>query len=151
MKYKSSQSSAQSGRISVVAAIAVVCVLASLGVVMFSGENKGPETTANGFMSALAETDAKKLASFSYLDGQEEAAVQAKWEENLKRTRYFQFRWAFDGIETSSQETVIARINLKVAGDNDPTLHRIPLLKVKDAWKVDVAAINRSFYPALPR
>ncbi|MEQ1822999.1 MAG: hypothetical protein ABL949_10845 [Fimbriimonadaceae bacterium] len=141
----------RAGRASIVTIIATVCVLACVGVVMFSNSDQGPETTVNRFMSALAEVDAKKLAKLSFIDGADEGDIEKKWTECLDNTKYFQFRWAFDGTESPSAETVTARIKMQQAGESEANLNRIPLVKVKDEWKVDVGAINRSFYPSLPR
>jgi hypothetical protein len=102
-------------------------------------------------MSALAELDAKKLTKLTYIDGADDAAIEKKWSDCLENTKYFQFRWSFDGTESPSAETVTARIKMQVAGQSEYALNRIPLVKIKDEWKVDVGAINRSFYPSLPR
>jgi hypothetical protein len=141
----------QAGRVSLITIIAAVAVLVCLGIVMFSGQAGGPETTATKFMSALVEADSKKLAKLTYIDGLDEAGVEAKWEANLKLTKYVQFRWSLDGIEAPSPETVNAKIQMQRAGATESTLFRIPLIKDKGEWKVDVAATNRGFYPALPR
>lgn len=132
--------------------IAVLLGLAVLGVLlMFSGDN--PMGAASRFMSALAKGDVDTLTKLSYYEGPKDK-LREQWEFACKEAgEYYLFRWRVQTarIHGEDRAAVLTWIERNLGPSSFEEKIDLPMVKEDGAWKVDVRAIYRGMYPALPR
>jgi hypothetical protein len=140
----------QRGRVSLLTIFVILGLLILVGIVVSSDRADTPERAAREFMNALATNDAPKLAANSYMDTATPDEVLAKWEATCKATKYYRFQWAIKAETTTSDTTGAVTIGMFPQGGQDLDF-RIPVVKQKGTWYVDVRSISREFFPFLPR
>ena len=144
----------QAGRASVLTILVVAAVLLGGIVMLFARVGDSPETAAQNFMTALAKGDLDSLTKLSFLENQTPEQIRKQWDfaENTAG-KYYRFTYAISG--SSQPDPTDATVSMqfeKNAGDPAayPEAVTIPLVKVGQEWKVDVAAMDRTLFPALP-
>jgi hypothetical protein len=142
----------QAGRAhwTVVATAAVAALVAAL----VASSRESPQTAADRFLTALAKADAETLADLSYFDPpRQRDAVLGAWKDTLRRAEYFRFMWRIQGTTMlpGDRATVVLEF-VRDAGTRFAYEENFSLDMVQHEgkWKVDVKAISREMYPALP-
>jgi len=140
----------QAGRISFVTLAAAVAVVILTIVIIFSRDSLN--SVGARFMTALALGDVKKLTKYSYVSGASESEIEKSWEESVNGLgRNYLFIWRISGSSLSGPDTG----NVRLQVDRNPMSYeenfQLPMIKVKDEWKVDVRSISRAMFPLLPR
>lgn len=132
--------------------LAIIVVMIS--IFLFLGRGS-PEEVTNQFMTALAKGDVDKLVDLTYDRGGDKAELRKEWEfATHDAGKYYAFRWRV--ISEAQSSDTEANVELGVFRN---ALNRgayeerfgVALLKQNGKWKVDVLALNRQMYPALPR
>jgi hypothetical protein len=114
-----------------------------------------PESAATQFFSALAKGDVNKLISLSDLGDEPPDQVRKQWDFSVNEAgKYYQFRYMVSGSSQSDPTDASVKVrmlrNPDKMGSYEETFD-IPMVKKNDRWKVDVRAVNRTIYPALPQ
>lgn len=122
------------------------------------------ESTGVRFMDALARHDVEKLVELSYIGETDVTKIDARkkrlreeWDFSVNTAgKYFSFAWRVTSGTKSSEKsgavTVQVIRNLKggsVGGYEEK--FELPMEFEDGKWKVEVGAINRDMFPALPR
>lgn len=143
----------QSGRVNVIAILAVVAVAMVLVVIFFSKQSL---STAGGeFMDALTRGDVDKLTELSVVGNETPDEIKKQWQFATQVAgRNYSFKWRVTG-ETQSSDTSGA-VQLSVernfgSGGSYEQNYALPMVKVGGQWKVDVANVSREMYPGLPK
>lgn len=151
----------QSGRVSLLALLSLVCLVLVAGVLMFSQEGLG--TVGTRFMGALASGDVDQLTKLTYLGNRSQEDIKKAWTftTTVPGQHYF-FRWHLldsrQADATSGSVRVAVERNIGSGGSYDEN-YGLQMVKVgpdnqlspNGTWKVDVGGINREMYPGLPR
>ncbi len=142
----------RSGRTSIVVVITIVLVAAVVGLFLLAGES--PTGVGVKFLTSLAKGDTKTLADLSYMEGNTPQQVEEKWKQTKDATKYWMF--AFSVKNTTLQDSDSASLVLDwIKNASNPSAYgeefELPMVKVDGKWKVDVRAISREMYPALPK
>lgn len=143
----------QSGRVSLIGLAGVAALLMIVAVLTMSKESM---TSVGGrFMSALAHKDANTLTNMTYLGKRSPDEIRTEWDIALNRAgKYYNFAYqVVNGAEADKNNgavTVMVSRNID-SGSSYEEKFQIPLVKVNDEWKVDVANISSEMYPGLPR
>ncbi|MDR3690121.1 MAG: hypothetical protein P4L46_12125 [Fimbriimonas sp.] len=131
----------------------VFSVVVVIFVLVFSRESL---TTVGGrFMDALMRHDTVALTKMSMMKGLTDEQIQKEWDESVNvAAKYYMFAYHIDGASQSGD--TLGSIRMKVIKDIDhPGSYdenfELPMVKVGDAWKVDVRSISHEMFPGLPR
>ncbi len=124
-----------------------------LAVLLFF-KRESPTEAASIFMSALAEGDSKTLAGLTYAPNKDKETVLKEWEFATRIGKHYRFAWRIRSTKVFSDGT--AAINMEVernlgSGASYGEKFELPMVQQDGKWKVDVASITRTMYPALPR
>lgn len=142
----------RSGRTSIVVIITVVLVAAVVGLFLMAGES--PNGVGVKFLTALANGNSKTLAELSYMDGNTPEQIEEKWKQTHEISKYWLFAYKVMGTTIQDDKTATIRLDW-VKNAASPSAYgekyELPMVKVDGKWKVDVRAISREMYPALPR
>ncbi|HEY3782889.1 MAG TPA: DUF2950 family protein [Fimbriimonadaceae bacterium] len=144
----------KAGRVSLLSLIVIAVVLIGGAVVLLLIVPDSPESAATQFFSALATGNVDKLVSLSDMGDETPDQVRAQWQfATHDAGKYYQFIFQVD----SSSQTDATDASVKVQMLRNPDkpggymeTFDIPMVKKNDGWKVDVRAVNRTIYPALP-
>ena len=133
--------------------VGVICIL--LLIPLFIITNKGPETTAADFMSALGKGDVDKLAELSLIGNDDLAKRKQDWQQSIAFGKHYYFTWQITDIVQNTPDTAAVRLmlrrNLQLAMGTDEMPYELPMKKVNGKWLIDVGSMDRDIYPALPR
>jgi hypothetical protein len=139
------------GKVHWLVALGIVGILVLAAIMLTGGES--PQSRGAAFMSALAEGDAKKLASLSYVEGMSDAEIEAEWEETVSRSKYYRFMWRPLSMVQQDQEQ--AAMKMFMVRNPGPSSYeenfQISLQKVDGKWKVLPNTLSREAFPFLPR
>ena len=143
----------QSGRGNWIIVALVAIVLAIAALVVFAGET--PTAAAKKFMRALSRQDAEALADMSFYDPpRPREEVVASWKRTLKLSEHYIFAWQIK----NSKSPVKGRATVSMdfirdasKGTSYPEIFPLDLIQKDGKWMVDVRALSREMYPALPR
>jgi hypothetical protein len=143
----------RSGRINVVAIIAVFAVLMLVVVLFFSKQSL---SNAGGqFMDALARGDVDKLTSLSLVGNEGSDQIKKQWEFATQTAgKNYSFRWNITSEDQvdPNDGSVKLQVERNVGnGSSYPENFALPMVKVDGLWKVDVANISRDMYPGMPK
>lgn len=133
-----------------IAGLASVLVL--LGLVIFGRDSAGE--TAAEFMTALGSGNAEKLTDLTFLGTGTKEEMRAKWEFATKRAApYYRFTWRITNVAESgpNDANVTLQVMRNASASSYEEKFQLPLVKVKDEWKVDVRSVSSQMYPGLPR
>lgn len=143
----------QSGRVSLVAVLGVVAVVVVTALLFMSRESL---TSLGGrFMTALSKGDVDTLTEMSYLGNRTPQQIRDEWTFTTKTAgKYYNFRYRITSAREADDKS--ATVTMMVERDIDSgssyeEKRELPLVKVGNDWKVDVANISRDVYPSLPR
>jgi len=146
----------QSGRINIITLLAIVGVVAVVGILFMSGES--PSVAGNRFLLALHNRDVDAVAAMSYVDSDTKITpdqIKDKWAYTLNEaTPSYQFVAKVNFSKLIAPEEAIISIEMYKDADSSssyPELFQIKLIKQDGKWKVDIFDIPRKFYPALPK
>jgi hypothetical protein len=107
------------------------------------------------FMSALARGDVNTLTDLTYLGKRPKEEIRKDWEFATGTAgKYYNFTYRITSAQQADENN--ATVTMMVERDIDSGTsyeekRELPLVKVGNEWKVDVANISRDVYPALPR
>ena len=142
----------RSGRTSIIVIITITLVAAVIGLFLMAGES--PNGVGVKFLTALANGNTKTLAELSYMDGNTPAEIEEKWKQTHEISKYWYFAYQVQGTTIQDDKTATIRLEW-VKNVSSPSAfgekYELPMVKVDGKWKVDVRAISREMYPALPR
>ncbi|MEZ0324482.1 MAG: hypothetical protein ACAH95_01125 [Fimbriimonas sp.] len=142
-----------SGRASLMTIVAVAAILLVVGLFLFSKESLS--SVATRFLQALDAGDVATLTKMSYLDKDTEEEMRKKWDFAVNKAgRFYRFRYEITAARQVSPDS--AQVSMQFIKDAlnpnaFPEKIDLPLVKVGGEWKVDVKAMSRDMYPALPR
>jgi hypothetical protein len=143
----------RSGRINVLAIFGVIAVVMVIIVLVFSKQSL---SNAGGqFMDALVRGDVDKLTDMSVVGNETPAQIHKQWEFATQVAgRNYSFAWKI--ISELQTDDKNGSVSLEVERNFGtpaayPEHYALPMVKVNDVWKVDVANVSRELYPALPR
>lgn len=125
-----------------------------IAVVLVLGR-QSPSTAANRFMTALATGDVETLTELSVMENDTRESIRQKWDYATKVAGpHYRFTWTTISETISGPDTATVTM-LVIRNYDDPASYeermQLPMLRRDGQWKVDVRAINRKLYPALPR
>ena len=143
----------QSGRVSVLGILGLLSFVLIATLLFLSRESLN--SVGGRFMSALAKGDVDTLTKMTYLGKRSPDEIRTMWTFTTKTAgKYYNFAYRI----TSSQQSNATNgsVTMQIMRDADSgsayeEKRELPLLKVGDEWKVDVANISRDIYPGLPR
>lgn len=138
------------GRVSLLTIFVIVGILALGALLAFSSSSESPETATVKFMDALARNDAKTLASVTFLDDVSQEDLEKRWAKSCDYNEFYQFRWSIKSAQAVTDKTASATITMLALGSNE-TDYKIPLAKRDGKWLVDLAVVDRNFFPSLPK
>lgn len=138
------------GRVSLLTIFVIVGILALGALLAFSSSSESPETATVKFMDALARNDAKTLASVTFLDDVSQEELEKRWAKSCDYNEFYQFRWSIKSAQAVTDKTASATISMLALGSNE-TDYKIPLAKRDGKWLVDLAVVDRNFFPSLPK
>lgn len=143
----------RSGRVNLVAIVAVVIVLIVLPLMCVS--SAGPERVAYDFMNALGSGNIDELVRTSSIGNADDARKRELWTKTMERSRNYAYTWRIIGVQKDTPTTAAVRImmrqNIQIRMGTDEVPFQLPLIQENGKWKVDVHALNRKMFPALPR
>jgi hypothetical protein len=143
----------QSGRVSLLGVLGLVSVLLIFGMLFLSRESLN--SVGGRFMTALARGDVDTLTKMSYLGKRTPDEIRRQWEFATKTAgRYYNFTYRITASRQADPNTGTVTMMIVRDADNPGSYEEkreLPLIKVGDEWKVDVANITRDVYPGLPR
>ncbi|MBI1757475.1 MAG: DUF4878 domain-containing protein [Fimbriimonas ginsengisoli] len=143
----------QQGRMHWLTMLALVALVALLVAVVLSGAT--PASAASDFMLALARGDVDRLTDLSVLGEETRGEMRSQWEFSTKvAAPNYRFTWTIGETRKQGANEAGVRIEMNstpFSGDTTPDRFDLPLVKEGGKWKVHVQAINREFFPCLPR
>jgi hypothetical protein len=135
--------------------VLAVLVLAALIVTLALFGGEAPTTAANRFLLALGKGDVKTLADMSYFSPERpRQQVEADWRKTLTYARHFVFAWRVKSDRRPTPDRAIVALSFVKDAHKSGSYEEnfiLDMVKVGGKWKVDVQAINREMFPALPR
>jgi len=143
----------QSGRVSLLALGSLFCVIVITVLLLFSRES--PAAAGTRFMIALQDHDVDALTKLTMMDNKSDADIRKQWDFAVNvAEKYYSFAFKVEGAAQATPTT--ASVKVRVIKDSDKpgsydTMCELPMIKVKDDWKVDVRGLSRDFYNCLPR
>ncbi|HRK21582.1 MAG TPA: DUF4878 domain-containing protein [Fimbriimonadaceae bacterium] len=142
----------RSGKAHWLTIVGILSVVAIGALMLFARDSAG--SSAGQFMTALGKGDVDTLTKLSYIEGVPSEEVRKKWEFTTDVGKHYMFRWRIVNITQSDDKTAAATMQVtrnSAAASGYEEKFQLPLVKIGDDWKVDVTAISRGLYPALPR
>ncbi len=142
----------QAGRAHWLIVAGVASVVLVIGVFLFGKDSAGE--AASGFMTALGSGNVDRLVELSYFDKSSKEDLRKQWDFAVHRAGpHYLFAWKLVNVSESDANNAAATLavtrNLGQEGFEEK--FQLPLVRQDGEWKVDVRAINRTLYPALPR
>ena len=147
----------QSGRISLLGLGAIAIVALIVASLFLAKED--PAAVGGQFMDALARHDVDKLTELSYVNATDPHAIEVEkkrlhdqWDFSVNVAgKHFPFLWkeTSSSIATDTHATVALQVTRVEANSTDEK-YELQLEKVNGKWFVDVGAISRAMFPALP-
>lgn len=138
------------GRVSLLTIFVIAGILALGALLAFSSSSDSPESAAIRFMDALARNDPKGLTSVSFLDDVPQDELEKRWAKTCDYNEFYQFRWNLKSAVQVTDKTASATVTVFALGSNE-TDYRIPLVKRDGKWLIDIAVVDRNFFPSLPK
>lgn len=142
-----------SGRVNWMIVVLSAIALAILGLLAFSGDS--PNSVAGKFMKALGQGDVKTLADLSYYSPeQDRSQTEAEWSKTVKLGKHYVFAWRIVGDTRPAPDRSLVRIAVTKDVSAESSYEEnfsLSMFKVGGKWLVDVRAMSRDMYPALPR
>jgi hypothetical protein len=137
--------------------INVIVIAGILGILaiafLFLSESRSPEAAAQEFMEALAKKDVDRLVELSFLEDAE-PPLRDQWEFCVNRAaKNFVFMWQFLGSESVSDDTQVLKVvvmEFRGPQGQEGDVVNLPLRKIDGVWKVELAGLDRNFFPYLP-
>ena len=158
IKLEPMNSSRQSGKISLLSLGAVAIVAMIAASMAFAKED--PSAVGAQFMDALARHDVDKLTELSMVSKTDPAGIEAEkkrlhddWAFSVNVAgEHYPFTWRIteSAAATDTHSAVTVQITKLVANDYEEK-YELTLEKVNNKWMVDVGAISRTMFPALPK
>ncbi|CAN5536981.1 hypothetical protein BH11ARM1_BH11ARM1_10180 [soil metagenome] len=143
----------QSGKASLVMIASIVAVV--LVVALFAFSKESIASVGAKFMNALYSGNVKTLTDMTYLGNQSREDMEKQWDFAVnKAAPYYLFEYRIVAARQIDPNT--ASVTMQVTRDvlrsgAYAEKFELPLVRVDDGWKVDVRALSREMYPALPR
>lgn len=142
----------QAGRAHWLIVAGITSVLLVVGLFLFARDSAAE--TATGFMTALSKGDVDKLVELSYFDRTSTDELRKKWDFAVHRAGpHYLFAWRVENVSQADSENAAAMmaVTRNIDQEGFEEKFQLPLVKKDGSWKVDVRAINRTLFPALPR
>jgi hypothetical protein len=143
----------RAGRVNIVLVGALVAIIMIGGVILMGRQSV--TTVAAKFMTALAKHDVDTLTEMTYLNGRDKAEVRKKWDFAVNDAgKHYLFMWRIASSKEADPNTASVTLqmvrNIRGSGSYEEK-YDLPLVKENGEWKVDVSAISREVFPALPQ
>jgi hypothetical protein len=141
------------GRVNIVLVGAIVAIV-MIGSVLFMGR-QSINAVASKFMSSLATHDVNTLTDMTFLNGRNKEDVRKQWDFAVNDAgKHYIFVWRITSSKEADDKT--ASVSMQVvrnarSGTSYEEKFDLPLVKENGDWKVDVSAISRDLFPALPQ
>lgn len=131
----------------------VAAVFAIVALATLSGETSS--VAARRFMRALSNGDAKTLTEMSYFepDRQKEEVLKS-WERTLEVGRFYRFTWNIKNSKSPASGRSTVSMDFTRDADNPNSYGEtfsLDMIQKNGKWMVDVKALSRDMFPALPR
>jgi hypothetical protein len=143
----------RAGRIHWLVLVGVLGLLAIAFILVFSKES--PSIAANRFMYALAKGDVKTLTELSFHPNADKESIRKQWEFATKEAGpYYRFTWKIRHGKEAGDGTAAVVMDVVrdvFAASAYDEKFELPMVMHEGRWMVDVPAISRNLYPALPR
>ncbi|MGV3614878.1 MAG: hypothetical protein ACO1SV_06045 [Fimbriimonas sp.] len=143
----------QSGRVSLLGILGLLSFVLIAGLLFLSRESLN--SVGGRFMSALAKGDVDTLTEMSYLGKRSPEEIRKMWTFSTKTAgKYYNFRYRITSARQADQKSGTVTMMFVRDADSPSSYEEkreLPLVKVGEDWKVDVANITRDIYPGLPR
>jgi hypothetical protein len=145
----------KAGKVSLLTLIVVVALLIGGAVVLLLIVPDSPESAATQFFSALATQDVDKLVNLSDMGDEPADKVRKQWDFAVHDAgKYYQFVFNVTGSTQSGPNDGSVKVEMYRNPDKPGAYSEtfdIPMVKKGEHWRVDVRAVNRTIYPALPQ
>lgn len=141
------------GRINWLVLALVTVVLLIVVLVTLSGETSS--VAARRFMKALSMGDAKTLTDMSYFEPERsKEEVLKSWERTVEIGRFYRFSWNIKNSKSPASGRSTVSMDFTRDADNPNSYGEtfsLDMIQKDGKWLVDVKALSRDMYPALPR
>jgi hypothetical protein len=142
----------RAGKAAPLAIVVALLAIVTVAIFILSAKQDSEINAASRFLVALGKADAKTLTELSYMDGDTEEEIRAKWDKTLSYSKHYLFVWSIQRSFVQGDEATVTLKFFKDAGKSTTFEEKleIPLKRVNGKWKVDVRGISREAYPSLP-
>jgi hypothetical protein len=141
------------GRVNIVLVGAIVAIV-MIGSVLFMGR-QSINAVASKFMSALATHDVNTLTDMTFLNGRSKEEVRKQWDFAVNDAgKHYVFAWRITSSKEADPKTASVTLQVLRNAMSQTSYEEkfdLPLVKEDGNWKVDVSAISRDLFPALPQ
>jgi hypothetical protein len=134
--------------------IVVAVVLVGGAILILLSGSDSPETAALRFMTALAKGDVDTLTKLTYAGNESPDDIRKQWDfaENVAG-KHYAFLYNITASSRSDENDAAITMDFtknygKPGSYNEPV--QIPMVRDNGVWKVDVPAVDRTMFPALP-
>jgi len=144
----------RAGKVSPLILGGVIGVIALLALIFLMQTTDSAGLRVDKFLTALGKADVKGIMATSTFGDEPAEVVRAKWEKCLERTEFYRFSWLIKSTSSTSPDEGNVSVEMyKDAGNIStyPSKAEIPVVRINNEWYVDVRAMDREIYPALPR
>lgn len=143
----------QSGKASIITILSIAAILLIVGLLAFSRESLG--SVGGRFMEALRTGNVDQLTKMSYLGTMPEDQMRKQWDFAVNHAgKYYKFGYritAAKDIDGKSGTVMMQVLRNAISPGAYEESFQLPMVKVGDEWKVDVRALSRELYVALPK
>lgn len=143
----------QSGRVSLLGILGLASFVLIGALLFLSRESLN--SVGGRFMSALAKGDVDTLTKMSFLGKRTPEEIRNMWKFTVGTSgKYYNFRYRITSSRQADQNSGTVTMMFTKDADSPSAFEEkreLPLVKVNDDWKVDVANMSRDIYPGLPR
>ena len=141
------------GRVNWMIVLLTAVAVAIFGLLATSGDTAN--SAAGKFLRALGKGDVTTLADLSYFSPEQgRSQTEADWSRTVKLGKHYIFAWRIVGDTRPAPDRSLVRIAVTKDVSSESSYEEnfsLSMVKVKGKWLVDVRAMSRDMYPALPR
>lgn len=134
--------------------VAIVAAVATILIFVLYGRTESESKAARDFMVALSHGKTAELAKLSFIEGDSEEQLKAKWDKSFTFAKQYRFVWVIKRSAKASENEASVSLGVWRNAGNPSTYEEkydLPLSRINGKWKVDVKGISRTMFPALPR
>jgi hypothetical protein len=143
----------RSGRVSLLGILGLGSILLIVALLFLSRESLN--SVGGRFMTALAKGDVDTLTKMSFLGKRTPEEIRDMWKFTTGVSgKYYNFRYRITSSRQADANSGTVTMMFTKDAESPSAFEEkreIPLVRVNDEWKVDVANLSRDMYPGLPR